>query len=379
MEIEIIKIEPTKKNLLEFAHFPIDILYKNNPYYVPDLVTDIVDTLRPDKNPAFELCQAAYFMAYDGKKPVGRVAAIINTVVNKRNNRDEVRFGFIDFIDDAEVADGLIKAVEEWGTARGMKYITGPLGFTDMDAEGCLIEGFDQLSTQATIYNAPYYQKHFERMGFVKDADWVEFKVTIPKKIPEKMVRVADIVKSRYKLKTIRFTSRKRLVKTYGEAIFALINKAYDSLFGYSPLTEAQIQHYIDIYLPFLPLDHVSLIVKEEYETLIGFGISIPSLSQALIKGRGRLFPTGWFHLLRAIQGHTHIVDLMLIAVEPEYQNKGVNSLLFTDLLPVLIKRGYKWAETNVELESNQKVQSQWQYFETEQHKRRRAYTREIK
>ena len=260
-----------------------------------------------------------------------------------------------------------------------MKYITGPLGFTDMDAEGCLIEGFDQLSTQATIYNAPYYQKHFERMGFVKDADWVEFKVTIPKKIPEKMVRVADIVKSRYKLKTIRFTSRKRLVKTYGEAIFALINKAYDSLFGYSPLTEAQIQHYIDIYLPFLPLDHVSLIVKEEDETLIGFGISIPSLSQALIKGRGRLFPTGWFHLLRAIQGHTHIVDLMLIAVEPEYQNKGVNSLLFTDLLPVFIKRGYKWAETNVELESNQKVQSQWQYFETEQHKRRRAYTREIK
>ena len=216
-------------------------------------------------------------------------------------------------------------------------------------------------------------------MGFVKDADWVEFKVTIPKKIPEKMVRVADIVKSRYKLKTIRFTSRKRLVKTYGEAIFALINKAYDSLFGYSPLTEAQIQHYIDIYLPFLPLDHVSLIVKEEDETLIGFGISIPSLSQALIKGRGRLFPTGWFHLLRAIQGHTHIVDLMLIAVEPEYQNKGVNSLLFTDLLPVFIKRGYKWAETNVELESNQKVQSQWQYFETEQHKRRRAYTREIK
>ena len=379
MEIEIRKIEPTKKNLLEFAHFPIDILYKNNPYYVPDLVTDIVDTLRPDKNPAFELCQAAYCMAYDGKKHVGRVAAIINTVVNKRNNRDEVRFGFIDFIDDAEVADGLIKAVEEWGTARGMKYITGPLGFTDIDAQGCLIEFFDQPSTQATVYNLLYYQKHFERMGFVKDADWVEFKVTIPKKIPEKMVRVADIVKSRYKLKTIRFTSRKRLVKTYGEAIFALINKAYDSLFGYSPLTEAQIQHYIDIYLPFLPLDHVSLIVKEEDETLIGFGISIPSLSQALIKGRGRLFPTGWFHLLRAIQGHTHIVDLMLIAVEPEYQNKGVNSLLFTDLLPVFIKRGYKWAETNVELESNQKVQSQWQYFETEQHKRRRAYTREIK
>ena len=379
MAIEIRQIEPTKKNLLEFAHFPIDILYKNNQYYVPDLVTDIVDTLRPDKNPAFEFCQAAYFMAYDGKKPVGRVAAIINTVVNKRNNRDEVRFGFIDFIDDAEVADGLIKAVEEWGTARGMKYITGPLGFTDMDAEGCLIEGFDQLSTQATIYNAPYYQQHFECMGFEKDADWVEFKVTIPKKIPEKMVRVADIVKSRYKLKTIRFTSRKRLVKTYGEAIFALINKAYDSLFGYSPLTEAQIQHYIDIYLPFLPLDHVSLIVKEEDETLIGFGISIPSLSQALIKGRGRLFPTGWFHLLRAIQGHTHIVDLMLIAVEPEYQNKGVNSLLFTDLLPEFNKRGYNCAETNVELESNQKVQSQWQYFETEQHKRRRAYTKEIK
>ena len=378
MAIEIRQIEPTKKNLLEFAHFPIDILYKNNPYYVPDLVTDIVDTLRPDKNPAFEFCQAAYFMAYNGKKPVGRVAAIINTVVNKRNNRDEVRFGFIDFIDDAEVADGLIKAVEEWGTARGMKYITGPLGFTDMDAEGCLIEGFDQLSTQATIYNAPYYQQHFERMGFEKDADWVEFKLTVPDKLPEKFIRISQIILQKYKLKIKKLTRKEIKEKNYGQRIFDLINEAYAPLYGFSQMTQGQIDQYVKTYLPLLDLRMVSIVENEEGQ-LVAVGISMASLSEALQKAKGRILPFGWFYLLKALfLKRPKVLDLLLVAVKPEYQSKGVNALLFYDLVPIYQKMGFKYGESNPELEENKKVQAQWSAFESVQHKRRRAFKKPI-
>lgn len=378
MALEIRQLEPTRSNLLKFVHYPIDYLYKDNKFYVPNLVNDEVDTLRPDKNPAFQFCDSAYFMAYRDGKPVGRAAAIINTVVNKREGKEEARFGYIDFIDDDEVVDGLMNAVTGWAKDKGMNFLTGPLGFTDMDPEGCLIEGFDQLSTQATIYNHAYYQKQFERLGFEKDTDWLEFKITIPDAIPDKMLRIADIARQRCHVHNIHITNRKRLVKTYGNAIFNLINEAYDSLFGYSPLTEAQVEHYIKLYLPFLPLDHISLIVTDEDETLVGVGITIPSLSHALIKSRGRLLPFGWFHLLRDIRGNSGIVDLMLIAVKPQLQKMGVNTLIFNDLIPNFNKRHYKYAETNIELEDNVSVQQQWSYFERVQHKRRRAFTKAI-
>jgi hypothetical protein len=377
MAVEIRLIEPTKRNLLKFVHYPIDVLYKGNPYYVPSLVTDEVGTLTPSENPAFEFCQSVYYMAYRDGKPVGRIAGIINRVVNEREGKQECRFGFVDFIDDDEVVDGLIGAVTRWAKERGMEYLTGPLGFTDMDPEGCLIEGFDELSTQATIYNYPYYGRQLERVGFEKDTDWVEYKVFVPDTIPEKMVRISKIVQEKYGLRNLHLKSRKQLVRDYADAVFHLINKAYDSLFGYSPLTEAQIQHYIKLYLPALPLDHISLIVDAS-DRLVGVGISIPSLSHALQASRGRYLPLGWLHLLRAITGHSPIVDLMLIAVEPELQSKGVNSMLFTDLLPVFQRRHYKWAETNVELEDNANVQKQWQYFDYVQHKRRRAYTKAL-
>ncbi len=377
MSVEIRQIAPGKRELLPFVHFPIDALYSDNPYYVPALVTDEVDTLRPDRNPAFEFCDSVYFMAYVDGKPVGRIAGIINKVVNERKGMKELRFGFVDFIDSDEVVDALFKAVIDWGKKQGLTRLTGPLGFTDMDPEGCLVEGFDQLSNQATIYNHPYYSKQFERIGMVKDVDWVEMKITVPPEVPEKMARVAAIVRERYNLRNIKFKSRKKLVDQYGEAIFNLINEAYDSLFGYSPLSQAQIDHYIKMYLPFLPLDDLSLVVKED-GTLIGVGIAIPSLSRALIKCRGRLFPTGWYHLLKAFKTKNDIVDLMLIAVKPEYQNKGVNAMFFDDLIPYFNKFGYKWAESNPELEENQKVLQQWKFFELEQHKRRRAYTMEI-
>ncbi len=377
MAVEIKEIQPTRSNLLKFVHFPIDTLYRDSKYFVPPLVTDEVNTLRPDKNPAFDFCEAVYYMAYRDGKIVGRIAGIINHVVNKRSDKKEARFSYIDFIDDAEVVDALIDAVTRWGKSKGMEHLTGPLSFTDMDPEGMLIEGFERVGTSGGIYNFPYYPKHMERLGFVKDADWIELLITIPKEIPEKMVRISNIVAERNNLTTIKYTSRKKLVADYGDAIFKLINVAYDNIFGYSPLSDKQINHYIKMYLPFLPLNDLSMVIDKTTRELIAVGISIPSMARALIKNRGRLFPTGWIHLLRAFK-RNDVVDLMLIAVKPEYQNKGVNSLLFTDLIPCFNANGYKFAESNRELELNSKVLKQWEYFEREQHKRRRAFTKEI-
>lgn len=377
MAVEIRKLEPTKKELLKFIHFPIDVLYNHSTCYVPDLVSDMLSTFLPSENPAYDFCESAFFMAYRDGKPVGRIAGIINSLVNQREQKQEGRFGFVDFIDDEEVVDALMRAVEQWAKEKGMTCLTGPLGFTDMDPEGCLIEGFDQLGTQATIYNYPYYPKHFERLGFVKDVDWVEFKVIVPEQIPEKMVKIGNIVQHRFNLHLVKMKSTKELVKKYGNEIFALINESYDSLFGYSPLSEKQVKHYINVYLPFLPLDHISL-VADANEKLVGVGISVPSLSRALIKSRGRMLPFGWYHMLKAIKHEGRIVDLLLIAVAPEYQSKGVNSLFFVDLIPAFNKRGYEWAETNIELENNENVQKQWQYFDIKQHKRRRAFTKDI-
>ena len=375
--VEIREIQPTKRNLLKFVHFPIDDLYRDSEYFVPPLVTDELNTLRPDKNPAFDFCEAVYYLAYRDGKIVGRVAGIINHVCNERSGKKEARFSYIDFIDDAEVVDALIDAVTKWGKSKGMEHLTGPLSFTDMDPEGMLVEGFDRVGTSGGIYNYPYYPKHMERLGFVKDADWIELLITIPKDIPEKMQRISDLVSQRYNLETIKYTDRKKLVADYGDAIFKLINVAYDDIFGYSPLSDKQIKHYIKMYLPFLPLNDLAMAVEKETRELIAVGISIPSMARALIKNRGRLFPMGWKPLLQAFK-RNDVVDLMLIAVKPEYQNKGVNSLLFTDLIPCFNENGYKVAESNRELELNSKVLKQWEYFETDQHKRRRAFTKEI-
>ena len=377
MAIEIKKISKDIKSLRKFVQFGTDF-YKNNPYFVPPLRSDDVDTLNPQKNPAFDFCESEYFMAYKDGKAVGRIAAIINHQVNEKENKKVVRFGFVEFTDDYEVSHSLFDAVAEWGKSKGMNAILGPLGFTDMDHEGALIEGFDQLSTMATIYNYPYYQAHYEKYGMSGKADWVEFKMTVPESIPEKHLRISEIVKKKYGLKTVKYTSRKRLVEEVGHPFFALINEAYNDLFGYSPLSDRQIDHYIKIYLPMLRLDHLS-IIKDSDDNLIGMGVAIPSMSRALQKSHGRMLPFGWYHLLKAMYANkTDIVDLLLVAIKPEYQSKGVNALLFTDLIPTFQKCGYKYAESNPELETNQKVQSQWKYFETQQHKRRRAFGKDI-
>lgn len=376
MAVEIRPVEPVKKELKKFVKFGIDH-YKGNPYFVPPLRQDDVNTLRPDKNPAFDFCEAQSFMAYRDGKPVGRITGIINNVVNERTGEKTLRFGFVEFIDDAEVSDALFDAVEAWGREKGMTKIVGPMGFSDMDHEGMLVEGFDEIGTMATIYNYPYYPKHLERRGMVKDVDWVEFLMTVPDAIPEKYQRIADIVKKKYNLRNLKITSRKWIKDNYGKALFDLINEAYDGLYGYSPLTPKQIDHYIDLYLGILRLDDISVVVDAE-DKLVAVGISIASFSRALQKAKGKILPFGWWHLLKPLRGKVDTVDLLLVAVKPEYQSKGVNALLFADLIPRYIKNGYKYAESNLELEGNEAVQKQWEYFERRQHRRRRSYTKPL-
>lgn len=365
-----------KKELKKFVKFHID-LYKDNPYHVPGLIQEEMMTLDKKKNPAFEVCDAIYFLAYREGKVVGRIAGMINRRSNETWNQQYARFGFLDFVDDAEVVDALFEAVEAWARRQGMQAIQGPMGFTDMDHEGMLIDGFDQLGTMATIYNYPYYPEHMERLGYAKDQDWHEFKIYIPDGIPEKHQRIGEIVKKKYGLKIMKF-KRAKDIMPYAQKVFETLNASYAPLYGFAQLTQKQIDYYIGMYIPMLRLDLVTLIVREEDDAVVGFGISLPSLSKALQKAKGRLFPFGWIHLLKALKTKPKVVDLYLTGVLPEYQNKGVNALLFNDLIPVYKSIGTEYAESNPELESNNAVQAQWDYFKREHHKTRRAYIKNL-
>ena len=382
--VEIRKVT-TKRELKTFIQFHYD-LYKGNAYDAPNLFTDEMHTLRKDKNAAFEFCEAEYFLAYRDGKVVGRIAAIINHRANDRWQRKSVRFGWVDFIDDTDVSRALFDAAGQWGREKGMTEIVGPLGFTDMDPEGMLIEGFDQLGTMATIYNYPYYPQHIEQMGgWEKDNDYVEYKLLVPPngQLPEKYKKVAELVMKRYNLHPIHPKRSQVFGKEqYGRKVLDVVNKSFSNLYGYSQMTERQIYEYLEMYFPMLDMDMICLI--EDWNTpehdVIAIGISITSMTRALQKCRnGRLFPFGWWHCLRALKFHkADCLDLMLVGVLPEYQQKGVNALLFYDLIPWYQKFGFKWGETNVEMETNDKVQSQWQYLERHQHKRRRCFKKSL-
>ncbi|MBR1400272.1 MAG: N-acetyltransferase [Prevotella sp.] len=379
--VEIRKVE-TKKDLKTFIEFHYD-LYAGNKYDVPNLYSDDINTLSKDKNAAFDFCEAAYYLAYKDGKLAGRVAAIINHKANKRWERKSVRFGWIDFIDDIEVSTALLNAVEDFGREHGMTEVVGPLGFTDMDPEGMLTWGFDQLGTMATIYNYPYYPEHMEKMGgFVKDNDYVEYKIFVPDEIPEKMMKIANMIQKRYHLKVKKLKKADVFEGGYGKKIFALINDTFKDLYGYSELSDRQIDQYINMYLKMADLELITLVEDaSDNDKLVAVGITIPSLSLALQKcRRGRLWPMGWWHVLRALKMHkTDGVDLLLLGVLPEYRSKGTNALMFYDLIPRYNKYGLKWGESQVEMETNTGVQSQWSYFETVNHKRRRCYKKEIK
>jgi len=379
MAVTIKKVS-NKSELKQFIRFNYE-MYKDNPYSVPDLYEDMLNTFDKKKNGAFEFCDADFFLAYKDGKLVGRIAAILNKKANETWGMKHVRFGWIDFIDDDKVSQALIKEVEDWGRERGMTHIQGPLGFTDFDAEGMLIEGFDQLSTMSTTYNYPYYPKHMERMGFDKDADWIELKLFVPEggQVPDKHRRISEMIMKRYNLSIKKYTSAKKIREDYGQAIFDLMNEAYAPLYGYSALSPKQIKQYIDLYLPIIDLRMLTLIVDANQQ-LVGVGISMPSLSEALQKAKGKLFPFGWWHLAKVLylKKYGDCLDLLLVAVKPEYQNKGVNALLFYDLIPIYHQLGFTYAESNPELEMNEKVQAQWDYFNHVVHKRRRCFVKEI-
>ena len=342
--LEIRIIEKTKKELRKFVEFGVD-LYKGNPYFVPPLISDDVNTLSPTFNPAFDFCDAEYFMAYRDGKPAGRIAAIIHRRGNEMHGTKTLRFGFVDFVDDDE---------------------------------GMLIEGFDELSTMATIYNYPYYPAHMERLGFTKSADWVEYNLKVPAEVPEKHQRITEIVKQKYGLRIVKYTSVKKAASEIGRPLFELINEAYADLFEFVKLSDRQIDHYVKYYIRLLRLDLLTT-VRNSDDELVAIGVALPSMSRALQKSKGKMLPFGWYHLARALYlNQTDTVDLLLVAVKPEYQSKGVNALLFADLIPLFNKHGFKYAESNPELELNAKVQAQWQYFEPRQHKRRRCYIKNL-
>lgn len=378
--IQIKRVE-TKKDLKRFIEFHYD-LYKGNPYDVPNLYSDEVNTLSKDKNAAFDFCEAEYYLALKEGKIVGRVAAIINHKANEKWKKKDVRFGWIDFIDDIEVSRALFKAVEEYGRKKGMDDIVGPLGFTDMDPEGMLTWGFDKLGTMATIYNYEYYPQHMEKLGgWEKDNDYVEFYLVVPEKSPEKYTKIAEMVEKRYNLHVRKLTKKDIFQGGYGKKLFDLINLTYSDLYGFSELTDRQIDQYVKMYFPLADLDLVTVIEDGNKDNqLAGLGITIPSLSRALQKcRRGRLFPFGWWHLLRAIKFHkTDGVDLLLMGFLPEYRSKGANALLFADLIPRYVNYGFKWGETQVEMESNEGVQSQWGPLDPINHKKRRCYRRSL-
>ena len=380
--IEIKKVE-TKKDLKTFIDFHYD-LYEGNEYDVPNLFSDDMNTLSKDKNAAFEFCEAEYYLAYKDGKLAGRVAAIINHKANNKWGKKSVRFGWIDFIDDREVSKALLDAVEKYGREKGMEDVVGPLGFTDMDPEGMLVWGFDQLGTMPTIYNYAYYPEHIEALeGFEVDNKYVEFKIMVPNEVPEKYAKIAMMIEKRYNLHVRKLTKKDIFQGGMGQKIFDLINDTYKDLYGYSELSQKQIDQLIKSYLGFLDFNLITCIEDwtDGEHKLIGVGITMPSLAHALRKcRRGRLLPFGWFHVLRAIKMHkTNIVDLLLIGILPEYRAKGANALLFADLIPWYQKYGIEWGETQVELETNAGVQGQWGALTPVMHKRRKCYKKIIK
>jgi GNAT superfamily N-acetyltransferase len=367
--------EVTNRRLLrEFVNFPFK-LYRDNPYWVPTLRSDDLNTLRKDKNPAFAFCQAKYWLAYKDGKIAGRIAGIINPRYQERWGNAYARFGWIDFINDDQVSQSLLSKVEEWAQEQGMQAVHGPLGFTDMDPEAMLVEGFDEMGTLIGIYNYPYYQTHLEKAGYVKDTDWVEFEIKVPAGEVEKIKKLAEIVEERYHLHYLNAKNKKELLQ-YAQQLFELLEEAYQDLYGVTPLSQEQINTYIDQYLGLLSPEFIP-IVLDESNKMVAFGIAMPSLSQALRKSRGRLFPFGFLHLLHALHKNNK-GDLCLIAIRKDFQGKGINSMLMTSLLDVFAKMGITSVESNPELEDNIHVQAQWKHFETRQHKRRRVFIKTL-
>lgn len=376
MAVEIKQIT-TFRDLKKFVRFGNDF-YKDCEYFCPQLISDELNIFNLKVNPAHEVCEHVLYMAYRDGKAVGRIAGIINHAANARWNVKHVRFGWIDFIDDQEVSFALLDAVAAWGKSKGMEKINGPVGFTDFDHQGLLLEGYDHLAPMASLYNYPYYVRHMEAYGLVKEADWIEFQIDPQTELPERFVRMDKIVRERTKVRVDKVKTVKELVQKYGTQYIDVIDVAYQKLYNFQPLTDRQKKYYCDNYFPMLNFDFVTVVVNEKDE-VVGVGVGMPDVSNALRKCKGRLFPFGWYHLLKALRAkQIEAFDLLLIAVRPDYQDKGLNAVIIADQHPYFIKYGIKRVETTSILETNVKNQTHWTMFPHKIHKRRRAYLKEI-
>ena len=379
-DIQVVEVT-TSKQRKAFVDFFYD-LYRDSPYAVPYLYLAEKLTLKPGSNPAFEFCEARCFLAYNDGKVVGRVAAIINHRANDYWKREMARFGWFDFVDDPKVSEALLLAVEKWGKGKGMTEIAGPFGFEDMDREGMLVDGFDELSSMYVNYNYPYYPKHMDRLGYRKDNDYVEYRIKVPEVTPEKFARTAKLIKTRYHLEERKFSHREMTKGGRARELFNILNITYGNLYGYSQLSTEQIDTITNNYIKLADLNLVTCVVDtEKDDKMVGFGVSFPSFSEALRHTRnGHLLPFGWWHLLKVMKWHkTLTVDLLLIGVLPEYRVKGANAIIFNDLISWYRRYGFKYAVTGPQMETNKGVLSQWQYLESEEIRRHRIYVKDIK
>ncbi len=372
-----IKEVTTNCELRRFVQFGVD-LYKDNDCYCPPIIFDEINTFKKGGNPALEVCDFVLYMAYRNGEIVGRIAGIVNHRANEAWKVKKCRFGWFDFIDDYEVFKSLLDAVAEWGRSKGMELLNGPVGFTDFDRQGLLIEGFDHSAPMASLYTHPYYVGHYERYGLQKEADWIEFQVFPPKEAPERMRRVAGYVAERYGLRTVKIKSVKELKKRFGYSYFDVVDEAYQKLYNYQPMTHKQKQYYCNMFFPLLNFDFITIVVNAKDE-IVALGVGMPSLSEALRKCRGRLFPFGWYYLLKALKAKKMTdFDLLLIAVRPDYQDKGVNSLIVDEMTPYFSQYGIQRVETSAILETNLKSQNNFVIFDHIQHKRRRAFIKDL-
>lgn len=366
-----IKEVTTKKEMKKFVKFP-NKLYKDCQYFIPDIYESEKDFFNPKKNPSYDYSESKQWLCYDEKgEVVGRVAAILSHAYNQKTGGKFMRYSHIDMIDDVEITRLLMNEVAKYAKEKGMDTLMGPLGFTDMDKQGLLVEGYDEMSNFITLYHYPYYKEHFEKLGFVKDQDWVEYQIKVPDEIPPLLDRMSERVLTRYHLKIKKFKSKKEVGPYINEA-FRVVNEAFAPLYGTVPLSQKQIDEIAASYVPLLNLDFVYVVVDGE-DKVIAIGLMIPSLNKGLRRSKGKLFPFGFMHVLRDLKT-VEVLDLLFIAVEPKYQSTGVAALMIREAIVEAIKYGAKYAETGPELETNIKVQSQWKHFETRQHRRRRTY-----
>lgn len=370
-----IKELTTVSQLENFVKFQFS-LFRDNPYWVPPIISDELENFDADKNPVFDHADARFFMAYKEGKPAGRIAAIVNWLEVKEQEKPKVRFGWFDVIDDIDVARALLGEVEKMGKEHDLEFMEGPVGFSNMDKAGLLVEGFEELNTMITWYSLPYYSVHLEELGFEKEKEWVEFKIKIPGEGPsEKVKRFADLILEKYDLKVVDFSSKQEILD-HADEMFDLINKTYRDLSTFVPVQPDQINYYKEKYFRYLHPDFVNCVADGD-DKLVAFAITMPSFAKALQHTGGTLFPFGWLHLLKA-RYFNHKADFYLIGIEPKYQNKGLTSIIFKEMNEMFNRRGITEVETNPELVENEAIQALWKSYDSRIHKRRRTYRKNL-